>query len=543
MRAAAVLALSAGVTVPAAIHAPAAHADWTNITGITEDSGRYTVTLPSTALWVKVSVLASTAPDAAVLASTEEVTPSGSWVTTKEPLALPQGTALGDYPVRVDYRLPDETTKQWTGGTYGHHKHVGVGKISFDRPSTDWDHRTVVLSGTTTLWDPSTGERTTAPEGTKVRLSLPVEDSGITHRTLTADALVRADGTFALPVTPNGSLQNGTATVLTAGTDLDPDRATAVPTFGIDATVVYRISSNVDRYRVLAGTDVLVTGRVERLTPDGWKPFAGAPVVASGGAQPTFATTPTSLGGVTAAADGTFSLNVRPYYGTDAIYTALRPSPYYANDSRPYDRNDIAVPQPFSYSSYRITLDEYGKVTATGSLGGNCYETQPVVLQYSRDGGRTWGTLRSGTAPYCGGYNLSAWGYTDARYRVHHPVTDQLVAKAGASIHLARYETRFSAFTISPTRPVLNGRMTVSGTVQRKVNGVWKAYPGARLTLYLKPKGDTRWYWVTKSITTNAYGNFSYRATAYEDGYWVMGLQPPAGYFYSETNAKYIDAR
>ncbi|WP_093874809.1 hypothetical protein [Streptomyces sp. TLI_105] len=543
MRAAAVLALSAGVTVPAVIHAPAAHADWTNITGITEDSGRYTVTLPSDALWVKVSVLASAAPDAAVLASTEEVIPYGSRVTTKEPLTLPLGTALGDYPVRVDYRLAGETTKQWTGGTYGHHKHVGVGKLSFDRPSTDWDHRTVVLSGTTTLWDPSTGERTTAPEGTKVRLSLPVEDSNISNRTINAEVLVGADGAFALPVTPNGSLQNGTATVLAAGTDLDPDAAAYVPNLGIDATLRYRISSDVSKYRVLAGTDVRVTGRVERLTPDGWKPFAGAPVVASGGAEPSFSTTPTSLGGVTAAADGTFSLNVRPYYATDAIYTSLRPSPYYTNSYRPYDRNDIAVPQPFSYSSYRITLDAYGKVTATGTIGSNyCSATQPAVLQYSRDGGRTWGTLRSGTAPSCG-YNLSAWGYTDARYRVYHPETDQFVAKAGTSIRLARYATRFSAFTISPTRPVVNGKMTVSGTVQRKVNGVWKAYPGARLTLYFKPKGDTQWYWVTQSVTTNTYGNFSYRATAYGDGSWAMALQPPAGYFYSETNVKYIDAR
>ncbi|MFF5787198.1 hypothetical protein ACFY8P_19780 [Streptomyces sp. NPDC012693] len=544
VRAAAVFALSAGVTVPVVIHAPAAHADWTSITGTTEDDGRYTVTLPSSALWVKVSVMSSAAADATVLASTEELTPSGSWLSTKSPVVLPEGTALGDYPVRVDYRLPGETTKRWTAGTYGHKPHIGVGKLSYDRAATTWDDRRAVLTGTTTLWNPATGERTTAPEGTKVQVDLPIENNS-SWRTVTAVATVGADGTFTLPVTPNGSIQHGSAKVVETAPGLDPDNAVVTPHLPASATLRYRISSNVSKYRVLASTDVRVTGRVERLTPDGWKPFAGVPVVATG-LEPRYgeSTAVNVLGGVNSAADGTFSFNARPYYVTDAVYTSLRPSPYFATDPRPYDKNDIVVPQPLSYNPYRITLDAYGKVTATGKVSaGYCDKAQPVVLQYSRDGGRTWGTLRSGSTDYYCQYNLSAWGYSDARYRVHHPETDEFVAKSGAVIRLARYETRFSAFTITPTRPVVNGKMTVSGTVQRKVNGVWKPFPGAKLALYLKPKGDTQWYWVTKSITTNTYGNFSYRATAYEDASWIVVLQPPAGYFFSESAVKYVDAR
>ncbi|MER6099233.1 hypothetical protein ABT154_25960 [Streptomyces sp. NPDC001728] len=545
MRAAAVFALSAGVIAPAVIHAPAAHADWTSIQGTTEDDGRYTVTLPSGALWVKVSVLASTAADAPVLASTEEVIPKGSWVTTKAPITLPEGTALGDYPVRVDYRLAGETTKQWTG-TYGHRTHIGVGKLAFDRSSTDWDHRGAVLTGTTTLWNPATGERTAAPEGTKVLVTMPVEGTG-SSRTISAVAVAGADGGFSLPVTPNGSVQGGTARVVETAPDLDPDNAATVPYLAADATLKYRISSDVSKHRVLASTDVRVTGRVERLTPAGWKPFPGVPVVATG-VQPGYDDTAVNvLGGINSAADGSFSFLARPYYSTAAVYTSLRPSPYFAGTVRPYDKNDIAVPQQFSFTPYKITLDAYGKVTATGriAVGASpyCDTPQPLVLQYSRDGGRTWGALRWGTTDFYCNYTLSAWGYTDARYRVVHPETDQFVAKAAAIVRLARNETRFSAFTISPTRPVVNGKMTVSGTVQRKLNGVWKPFPGAKLTLLFKPKGDPNWYWVTKSVTTNTSGNFSYRATAYTDGSWVVILQPPAGYFYSETTVRYIDAR
>ncbi|MEU3481300.1 hypothetical protein ACI2LO_32425 [Streptomyces sp. NPDC033754] len=47
-------------------------------------------------------MLASTAPDAAVLASTEALTASSyNWITDA-PFALPVGTAFGDYPVRGD---------------------------------------------------------------------------------------------------------------------------------------------------------------------------------------------------------------------------------------------------------------------------------------------------------------------------------------------------------------------------------------------------------------------------------------------------------
>ncbi|CAM5338689.1 hypothetical protein [Streptomyces narbonensis] len=280
MRAAAVFALSAGVTVPAVIHAPAAHADWTNTSGMTRDDGRYRLYLPANALWIKVSVLASTAPGAAVLASTEELTTDSSAWDTDAPITLPAGTAFGDYPVRVDYRLPGETTKKWTGGTYSFRPHIGVSGLSWNRATTSYDQRQAVLSGTTTLWDPATGTRTSAPQGTKVALKLNTYATN-NYGTITATATTRADGTFSLPVTPNGTVQGGTATVVTAGTVNDPDAEVYVPSLGVDP-LLYRISANVNKYRVLAGTNVQVSGHVERYTPSGWKPFAGAPVVGTG---------------------------------------------------------------------------------------------------------------------------------------------------------------------------------------------------------------------------------------------------------------------
>ncbi|MER7950941.1 hypothetical protein ABTY59_26470 [Streptomyces sp. NPDC096079] len=542
VRAAAVLALTAGTAVPAVIHAPAAHADTGSAYDTTLDDGRYRVGLLGDALWMKVTVLASTAPDAPVLASTEELTRLNGYWTTDAPLALPAGTALGDYPVRVDYRVPGRTTTYRAGALYSHRLHVGVSKVTADRATTDWDHRQIVLSGTTTSWNPATGERSTAPAGTRVQFWFQVyADSGYTDRTGTAT--VGADGTFSVPFTPNGRLTGGTATVVQAA-GIDPDAPASLPDVQMEQ-LRYRITADGDKYRVLAGTDLRVTGRVERLTDEGWKPFPGAPVVATGTQPYAYETAAVNvLGSTTSSATGTFDFPARVQYATDQVYTSLRPSPYFMDSTRPYDKYDVAVPQQFTYSGYTIGLDEHGTLSARGSISsGLCGNGEPVSLQASLDNGRTWRTLRSGwTDSYCQ-YSFDLRGYESAYYRVSHPVTNGLVAKNGPALKRARAYTRFSAFTISPTRPVVNGRMTVSGTVQRKIGGVWKPFGGAKLTLVFKPKGENQWYWVTKSITTNGSGNFSYPATAYGDGSWALYLNTTGTYFYSETNAKYIDAR
>ncbi|WP_329622013.1 hypothetical protein OG357_17325 [Streptomyces sp. NBC_01255] len=538
MRAAAVFALSAGVIVPAVIHAPAAHADATSLSGMTLDDGRYRLKLPANALWIKVSVLASTAPGAAVLASTEALTTDNVDWETDAPFALPQGTALGDYPVRVDYRLPGGTTQQSTGGTYSYRPHIGVTDVSWNRTSTSYDQRQAVLSGKTTLWNPATGARTAAPGGTKVAITLTSLDG--TGGVVNSSATTRTDGSFSVTLTPNGWV-SGSATVVTAGTVNDPNNAAYVPSLGVE-TLLYRISADVNKYRVRAGTDVRVTGHVERYTPTGWKRFAGAPVVATG-EQSYGAATTNVLGSATSSATGTFSFNARAQYSTDFVYTSLRPSPYFG-DSRPYAKSDIAVPQQFSYSPHTITLDEHGKLTATGGFGSAyCRNGQPVHLQVSFDAGSTWRVLRSGMTDSGCSYTFTTQGYESALYRIYHPETNELVAKGSTSLKRARTPTRFSAFGVSPTQPTVNGKMTVSGTVQRKVGGLWKPLPGTKVTLVYKPKGESQWYWVNQGITTDANGRFSYRATAYGDGSWALYLNTTGSYFYSETNAKYIDAR
>ncbi|MGW0465874.1 hypothetical protein ACWDX6_11455 [Streptomyces sp. NPDC003027] len=546
MRAATVFVLSAGVALPAVVAAPSAYAATVSHTS-TLDDGRLTVGLPSSALWVKVSVLASSAPDAAVLATTDELTWSAatSW-TTDAPLRLPEGTALGDYPVAVDYRLPNGVVERWTGGTFGYKLHTGVGAVAFDRTTTSFDQRGVVLSGTATTWNPATGERTPAAEGTPVKVTLnlrgPLSASTLTS---TARATTAADGRFSLPFTPDAEITGGTA-VVEPSAGVDPDEPRPVPAVAAEK-LAYRITADTSKYRVHAGTDVRVTGRVERLTEDGWQPFAGAPVVSTG-TQPVSweSTLPAAIGGADSVADGSFQYAARVQTTTTGVYTTLRPSVYWATaHDRVYDVTPIAVPKDFSYTERRMALDEFGRLTAAGRLGSSTYcDVKPdwVALQVSLDNGRTWGQMKSAPVNSSCQYSFTVWGHTSALYRIYHPETDRFVTKTSDPVRLARNPTRIVNVSISPSRPRTNTQMTVKGLVQQKVNGVWKAMPGAKLTLVFKPKGDPNWYWAKKDIATNSSGSFSTSNVNYGDGTWALFLQSKSGYFYSESRTIYVDA-
>ncbi|MFE7955108.1 hypothetical protein [Streptomyces sp. NPDC057413] len=548
MRAATVFALSAGVALPAVVAAPAAYATTVTSTA-TLDDGRLTLTgLPSNALWVKVSVLASGAPDAPVLAETDELTASAynSW-TTDAPLKLPEGTAFGDYPLAVDYRLPGGVVTRFTGGSYGYKLHTGVGSVAFDRKTTDYDHRDVVLSGRATTWNPATGERMPAAPGTPVKVTLNLRNAFSTLRSTIVTGTTAADGTFALPFRADDEITGGSAVVQPSTPDVDPDDARPVPAVGVEK-LTYRITSDASKYRVNAGTDVVISGRVERLTDEGWRGFAGAPVVTTG-------TQPLSydpalrgeIGSGSAREDGGFSYAARAQYSTTGAYTGLRPSVYWGNgNDRPTDVAPLAVPQQFAYTSTTQSLDQFGQVILRGLLGDGrrwC-DTKPdwVALQVSVDGGRTWRQMTSKPVSASCWYDLRVQGYENALYRVYHPETDRFVTSTSKPVRLSRIPTRIVNVTVNPSRPRTGARMTVKGLVQQKTGGVWKAMPGARVTLYYKPKGDRNWYWVKKDIPTNSSGNFSVSTENYGDGTWALGWQEKSGYFYSESRTIYVDA-
>ncbi|MEV3856007.1 hypothetical protein AB0J38_16990 [Streptomyces sp. NPDC050095] len=543
VRAAAVFALSTGLAASGAVLAPSAAvaATQVTVTAATLDDGRLEIGLPYNTLSVRVNVLASSAPDAATLLTTDAFTyrDYNLW-DTDEPVRLPEGTAHGRYPVTVDYRLPDGTTGTWTGGTLDYRPHTGVTKLSFDRATTDYVNRSATLTGHADTFDPATGTTGPAPEGTEVDVNFRLYSDD--WRDLKQTAVVGADGSFSLGVTPQAAVVGGTATV--RATDASAaDQGFGVPELPV-AKTSYRISGGLDKKRVHAGDPVQVTGRVERFTDAGWKPFTGAPVVSARSVPDTYDYTYSGrLGSGTADANGVFTYAVRPGY-SGTVSTFVQPSVYLAKF--PYFQGPVAVPRAFTYTNVKTTLDADGTVTATARMKADYCGDEKVTLQYSADG-RSWHTLKNGvaeggTAGYCP-ITITTSGFVNAYYRIVHAETDRFLALNTPSVHLKRTLTRFTSFSASPSRPYKNGRFTVSATLQEYWGGKWHGYKGAATLLLFKPKGDPQWYWVKKA-STGSYGKISYSLKAeYGDGTWVIVLNPNAQHFYSDTPSKYLDVR
>ncbi|GGX31743.1 hypothetical protein GCM10010353_53500 [Streptomyces chryseus] len=551
VRAAAVFTLAAGLTVPALVTAPAAHAaPAADVAGVTTfDDGRLNVALAAQALWVKVDILASAQPGAEVLASTDDLTweSTGStygWATTDAP-ALPEGTALGDYPVAVTYRLPGGKVQRWQApdGTYSYKLRTGVEKAAFDRASLDYDHRTAVLSGTATTYDPRTGERTPARAGTRVAIQYALNGNGV-YKTVTSIVMTDAAGAFSLTATPVAPMTGVEATVVQPAADTDPDNALDIDALPIERTK-YRITAKLGSKRVQSGDSVRVTGRAERLTADGWKPFAGETVVSASQAPDHYTpTVPGLMGSAKTAADGTFGYGAKATRTTE-VHTFLKPSAFL--QEAPSALGSVAVPQKFKFTDVKISIDAYGALKATGKFAAAYCENEKVVLQSSTNGRDGWAELKKGTTQYDGNgsgcsFTLETGGFVNAHYRVAHAETDRFVGGTSTPVRVGRTATKFASFKISNTRPAKNASFTASGTLQRYTDGKWRGYGGAKVTLVFKPKSENQWYWVSKGKTTSG-GKYSLKGAGYADGDWVVVLEPDAKHFYTESKKVYVNVR
>ncbi|QDY77482.1 hypothetical protein [Streptomyces qinzhouensis] len=525
------------------ITAPAAHAAVASVT--TTVDGKLAVGLPSNAIWVKASVLASTEPGAAVLLEDERLTNDGqaTW-TSADALKLPDGTAFGRYPVRVDYRLPGGTLQQQTVGTFDYLLRAKVATVSYDRTSTDIDNPTAVLSGTATTFDPSTGTTGPAREGMPVQVHVKVEREWPNKSLIMGfRPEVDAQGKFTVNVTPEGRITGGQAYLETQSTVTASHPAISLPSVSATEAKV-RIQADTEKRRVHKGQPFTVKGRVEKLTNDGWKPYANAAVQSSLSA-PWHWDGPvnTPLGTGTSAADGSFSYTAKATVA-GTVYTYAKPSAY-LRDTYTADSSAIAVPEKLSFGSPAYSMDEFGTVTASARVYGASCENELVGFQYSPDG-RTWYNLKGINTDYYSTnecrVKVETDGYIRGYYRFYHGESDRFVAAAAAPKFVQRYLTRFVGHKYSTSRPKTNSTMTVSGTVQRQVNGKWIAHPGAKVMVLVKPKGSSEWFWSVKG-KTNSKGVYSLKAKVYGDATWAAITEPMNGYFYSETKDTYIDAR
>ncbi|MFE7131438.1 hypothetical protein ACFVIM_11305 [Streptomyces sp. NPDC057638] len=441
---------------------------------------------------------------------------TGGWNATwdtVDPVRLPPGTPAGSYPVEIVYRQPGGPELRDTNASVYYSEYTAITSASWDRAYTDYDHRTLTLSGTAETWDPELGRARPAAEGTPVNVTL-IDNGNWGH----ADGAVGADGRFAIPYTPRGAITR---------TSLD-----GLPTVPI-RKMTYRLTADYDRLRLRPGGEFTVTGRAERLTDDGWKPFTGASVRTSdrGGVR----------GQGTVAADGTFTYPATAGDLTRTVTTEVKPSPYFQYAGS--DGRIIYIPVAATLTHHKITLDPYGTVKARAVLNTpkGCGTPRPLNLQYSPDG-KKWSVLRTGATTTACAISIEAPGKPSGYYRFQHPETNQHLELTGPAVHQVRVPTRITSAKLTPARPERGGKLTATGTLQRQVNGGWNAHPGAKLVLSFKARGSDTWRAITTG-TAGRTGGYSLKGTVPGDGSWRVETQIAAGYLHTETKVTYVDAR
>lgn len=516
---------------------------------VTGDDGKVTVYISGEVLdgSLSLSVRASDAADAPVLTTIDGAGFTGYRTTAA--VQLPAGTAYGDYPIDVDWKLGDGTEEHAPGaGTLDYRRHALVTHVTTDRATTDLGHRTVTLGGHVDLFDPATASTSPAAAGTRVRLDW-WDDTAPGIRVAQSGTVTTDDaGTFSLPVTPNGRLESGRAQAVGTADTSPAQNPGIVPDVGVDTTA-YAITATSTPASVHKGSKVTVKGKVMRFDPaDGSYdlPLAGAPVVTTS-VDPDYYTytVPHRLTGATTAADGSFSYQITANM-TTTLHTYVAPSAYLPSldQSIAY----VTVPTATSVTLPAFSIDQYGLVKTTGRLTGAACSQQSLWLQYSPNGRSNWLNLShittgytTGASSYCS-FLMQGYGYTDGYYRVIHFESPQLLGYAQPAHRLNRIDTQMS-IAASTTRPAGSAsKVTFSGVVIAMSAKGWIHYNHAHVVLVYRPKGDSQWYWVQKGYT-DAAGRFRFTTPAYGDGSWGAYLEADSKHFYSETKTLNVDVR
>ncbi|MBM9509104.1 hypothetical protein [Actinacidiphila acididurans] len=539
------------VTMSAALAvaiAPAAFADSTPgsvYQVVTGDDGKVTVYISGEVQdgSMQLSVRASTAADAPVLTTIDATGFTGNHTTNA--VQLPTGTAYGDYPIDVDWKLADGTQEHTAGaGTLNYRKHASVTDVTTDRSITDFTHRTVTFGGLVNVLDPATGSTGPAAAGTQVGLTWWEDVSPARRVQHTGTATTDDSGGFSFPVTAGGSLESGSVKVIGTADTVGVQNSTALPDVSAQSQS-YSVTASVTPGTVHKGQTVTVKGKVMRYDVNNGSydlPFAGAPVVTTAAEPDTYGyTVPHKLAGATTGTDGSFSYSITANM-TTALHTYLAPSPYLSSVSE--TQNTVNVPVATSITLPAFSIDQFGLVKTTGRLtGANC-SNQSLWLQYSPNGRTNWLNMSHITTGWTNGsycsFVMQGYGWSYGYYRVVHFESPQLLGYAEPAHRLSRTDTQMS-FAASSTRPsTASSKVTFSGVVIAQSGSSWIHYNHAHVVLVYRPKGDSNWYWVQKGYTNSA-GRFSFTTPAYGDGTWAAYLDADSTHFYSETKTVYVD--
>ncbi|MFJ9248255.1 hypothetical protein [Streptomyces sp. NPDC101776] len=470
---------------------------------------------------------------------TGEDASSGTW---RAPVHLAD---LGDYRVTVD--IEDASGATVTGAVSPHALRyqtlITIPGLTATPAVPDYLHQQVSVSGTALATDPRHPDTSTPAAGVPVDIET---GRGRVTATTTADgrftaAFVPTRTSVDLTATPGASVNYPGAIDLSS--PQQHLRTTQAPV---------RFTASTHALNLRQGATGTVTGRAEIQTASGWQPLPHTSVG-------LFGTTPTGsdfvAGLTTTDSQGAYTLRVSSDNAAPTAQLML------GTTDLPFQQ---FATEPFSlHVAYTTHIDATAELTDTSSLkvsGYVYYEdahahwpAKPTVtLQYSKDGKSGW--KNATTIPIKLRYNKPLFEEdfartlttktTDAFWRARFDGNPDLETNTTKPVHLVRYATRITGFHATPDKVRKNQPFSFAGTLQYKNGTAWKPLAGGAPTLYFKPRGSTKYHYVTE-LGSDRHGHLIGMETAGQDGTWALALSRQTGdrYLKSAQVTDYVDVR
>jgi hypothetical protein len=373
-----------------------------------------------------------------------------------------------------------------------------------------------------------------------------------------------ADGRFTDPVTLTTVGEYPTMVEGNAGAHFQGNRdyGYALVTPGTYLHVIpakTRISMAFDPAPSVIGDRVNVTGRLERVMPDGGSAAAPGQVVKILFQPNTAGAVPTQIAKGLTAEDGSYSVPATvPGVGFWSVET---PSLY---DRTPSGKGygpylGTQVQSSVVIANYRTTITGFnaspepvgkgatitasGRVVRTKADGSTEPGTGSPTLQFSADG-KKWKSVFSVNPDANGYFTIKTPAVSDGYWRADttpEPGYEEFPSTSSSDYVDVRYRTRVTSFNASP-EPVSKGKtITVGGNLQRYTTA-WKAHSGQSVKIYFAAKGATSWTYEATAKTSST-GHFSHTFTAAKDGTWRATYAGTTTYLAVTGSGDYVDVR
>lgn len=416
------------------------------------------------------------------------------------------GLPLGNYVIDLLGTFADSTA--YTASS--------VAPFSFDatsavtlaaaNPNLSYGNIEAGLSGTVTLTNPD-GTADTDYAGVSVNILSGGQEI--------QSQPVASDGTFSDPHYTPWTSESIVAEVIGYGVQSSQSAPVALTVTNTTPALTLKVNPVTETY----GKTATVTGTLAYTPGSTSQPLAGQEIWI--GTQQWDWGSPLVTGKT--GADGSFSITLPAQQLGATLYVGTTNNSDLTAVEKPLQLN---VVNPTVISGFKVTLNQYWTLSVSGCLGfpssnstQRFYHTSGLTVQYASSASGPWKNLfainGNESAANCGtggikftGSHVAPVNY--AYYRVGYAGTKGATSEAATNSNAVlawRYADRIVGAKVSPTVVNAGGKLTVSGTLQYYNSG-WRSYSGQTISIDLRPKGSSTWYWLVR-VKTNSKGQFT----------------------------------